>query len=444
MKYEESPTTELKATLMDEVKNEILAFLNAHGGTIYVGVNNDGSLSEPLSQKGRDEMDSRLGNWLREAFFPIPSQFVRHDFNDDGVLVISIEEGNNKPYFLREKGPKPSGVYIREGRSTRKANEDEILGMIMSSKDYRFEDDLSERQDLTFSFFETEMKEKGIPLDHRALITLGVRRPNGEYTNLGLLLSDQSPIQVKVAEYDDKLNFRIKRTFSGSLLRVLRDVQDMCERLNDVSAVIDGSSFERKETISYPGASLREMVLNAFCHANYYVRSNIKIEFFPNECRVTSPGGIYHATLEDLLDGIQTYRNPRLVNVFDKLGLIENFGTGIPRTLEAYAPFGEKPLFKPSDNFFIVHLPNLNSPQRKQSNADVLNDQINDRLNDVCLGILRFVKNHPGSRIDEIASGIEGQFGSQTADAIYNQIKRYLRDYLEFRGPKKSGGYHLK
>ena len=134
----------------------------------------------------------------------------------------------------------------------------------------------------------------------------------------------------------------------------------------------------------------------------------------------------------------------RLFNVFDKLGLIENFGTGIPRTLEAYAPFGEKPIFKPSDNFFIVHLPNLNSPQRKQSDTGALNDQINDRLNDVCLGILRFVKNHPGSRIDEIASGIKDQFGPQTADAIYNQIKRYLRDYLEFRGPKKSDGYHMK
>ena len=99
MKYEESPTVELKATLLEEVKHEILAFLNAHGGTVYVGVNDDGSLSEPLSQKGRDDMDSRLGNWIREAFFPMPSNLIKHDFNDDGVLVISIEEGNNKPYF---------------------------------------------------------------------------------------------------------------------------------------------------------------------------------------------------------------------------------------------------------------------------------------------------------------------------------------------------------
>ena len=71
-------------------------------------------------------------------------------------------------------------------------------------------------------------------------------------------------------------------------------------------------------------------------------------------------------------------------------------------------------------------------------------DRITDRLNDVCLGILKFVKAHPGARIDEITLGMQNEFGPQTPDSIYNQIKRYLRDYLEFKGPKKSGGYHLK
>ena len=74
----------------------------------------------------------------------------------------------------------------------------------------------------------------------------------------------------------------------------------------------------------------------------------------------------------------------------------------------------------------------------------VADDRITDRLNDVCLGILKFVKAHPGARIDEITLGMQNEFGPQTPDSIYNQIKRYLRDYLEFKGPKKSGGYHLK
>lgn len=60
------------------------------------------------------------------------------------------------------------------------------------------------------------------------------------------------------------------------------------------------------------------------------------------------------------MNGVQTYRNPRLVHVFDKLGLIENFGTGIPRTIEAYKEYESKPEFKDTGNFFIVTLPNVN------------------------------------------------------------------------------------
>lgn len=124
---------------------------------------------------------------------------------------------------------------------------------------------------------------------------------------------------------------------------------------------------KRIETPSYPGNSLREIVLNAFCHTNYFIRSNIKVEFYRDKAKITSPGGLYKTTLEDMLKGVQTYRNERLVHLLDKLGLIENYGTGIPRTLNAYKGTGKEPEFYDSENFFIVYLPNLN-----------YRDQIND------------------------------------------------------------------
>ena len=150
------------------------------------------------------------------------------------------------------------------------------------------------------------------------------------------VVSSQSDIVVKLTEYDSTMNFKVKKSFKGSLVKILSDVEEQTERLNDVKVIIDGNSFKRKETKSYPGASIREMVLNAFCHANYFIHSNIKIEFFPDKAKITSPGGIFNATMDDIMNGVQTYRNPRLVNVFDKLHLIENFGTGIARTLQSY------------------------------------------------------------------------------------------------------------
>lgn len=99
------------------------------------------------------------------------------------------------------------------------------------------------------------------------------------------VVSSQSDIVVKLAEYDSTMNFKIKKSFKGSLVKILSDVEEQTERLNDVKVIIDGNSFKRKETKSYPGASIREMVLNAFCHANYFIHSNIKIEFFPDKAK---------------------------------------------------------------------------------------------------------------------------------------------------------------
>lgn len=280
--YYEDERTELKRELIDEVKSEMIAFLNSDGGTIYIGVDDDGTVNGFTDSKIKDDLDLKLANWIQEAFFPKPSNLIHYFFNKDNVLEIEISKGTSKPYYLREKGPKPSGVYIRVGRSKRKASDDEILHMIMESHKYSYEEDISDEQDLTFKFFTKSLEENGINLSTRLMNSLGLKSKSGNFTNLAFLLSDQSDIVVKLAEYDSEMNFKIKKTFKGSLIKILNDVEEQVERLNDIKVIIDGNSFKRIETKSYPGAAIREIVMNAFCHANYFIRSNIKIEFFPS------------------------------------------------------------------------------------------------------------------------------------------------------------------
>ena len=107
-RYYENEKNELKRELINEVKAEIVAFLNSDGGTIYVGVDDDGSIIGFKSDKEKDELDLKFGKWIQEAFFPKPSGLINYFFNDDDVLEIHISKGLNKPYYLREKGPKPS------------------------------------------------------------------------------------------------------------------------------------------------------------------------------------------------------------------------------------------------------------------------------------------------------------------------------------------------
>ena len=408
--YCESNVIELKEQLVDDVKKEIVAFLNTDGGTIYVGVKDDGTVVPFINKKERDSLDCKIANWISDAFFPIPSNLIKHYFNSDNVLVIEVLKGDERPYYLKEKGPKPSGVYKRVGSTIRMANDSEILLMLLDSKKYSYEDDTSEEQELTFKYFNEICDDNYLPHEERNMKSLRMINKDGLYTNLALLMSDQSPIVVKFAKYDNQLNFKVKKEYKGSLLKVMNNVLENAANYNDISAVIDGTSWQRKETISYPGASLRESILNAFCHSNYFIRSNIKIEFYDDKVKITNPGGIYQATLEQIFDGVQTYRNPGLVNILSKLHYIENFGTGIPRILVAYEKSTKKVDFSVSDNFFIIKLPNLNY-------GDPINDPINlikdDVLNDIDLSILRTIQLNPDLN------------AKQTSENLFRKRKKY-------------------
>lgn len=162
-------------------------------------------------------------------------------------------------------------------------------------------------------------------MTERNMISLGIKNSKDKFTNLSFILSDRSNVTVKVAEYDKDRNFKLKKRFTGSLIELFHHVKEQADRLNDVSTKIDIKSFRRKEIVSYPGASLREMILNAFVHTDYFIRSNIKIELFKDRCKITSPGGIFNASMDEIMRGTQTYRNHKLVSIFDKHGLIEKF-----------------------------------------------------------------------------------------------------------------------
>ena len=188
--YYEDEKTELKKELIDEVKSEIVAFLNSEGGTVFVGVEDDGTVIGFKDSNIKDDIDLKLGNWIQDAFFPKPSGLINFFFNEDDVLEIQISKGTSKPYYLREKGLKPSGVYIRVGRSKRKASDDEILKMIMETRRYSYEEDISDEQDLTFNAFSRVLEDNEMKLTVRVMNTLGMKSRSGKYTNLAFLLSD--------------------------------------------------------------------------------------------------------------------------------------------------------------------------------------------------------------------------------------------------------------
>ena len=196
--YKESETIELKQELNKNIKKEIVAFANSKGGTIYIGITDDGKI------KGLDNIDDdieSLSGMIRDGIVRNLTTYTNIEpKNVDGkdIIELHITSAPEKPYYLADKGLKPSGVYIRHGSSSIQASDEIIRKMMIESSERNFEEEISKEQNLTFNYAKTIFDSKKIEFSENKYKSLKMIT-DGKYNNLALLLSDQNPYTIKCA-----------------------------------------------------------------------------------------------------------------------------------------------------------------------------------------------------------------------------------------------------
>lgn len=362
MRFQESETVELKATVRDDIKKEIVAFANRNGGTIYVGVADDGTV---IGIDNADQCYLQISNMVRDAIKPDITMFVHYetlDCNGKNVLGINVQRGTNRPYYLAKKGLKPEGVYVRQGYSSVPATDTAIRQMIKETDGDSFENMRSTEQALTFEETEKEFKIRNVAFGLPQMQTLELVSNDGVYTNLALLLSDQCPHSIKAAVFEgvDQTVFKDRREFSGSLMRQLNEVYDYIDFHNQTHATFQ--KLLRIDTRDYPEAAVREALLNSLVHRDYSMRASTLISIYEDRIEFVSVGGLLPGLeLDDIMMGVSACRNPHLANVFYRLQLIEAYGTGMRKIIGAYADAPVQPSIMTSNNAFKIILPNINA-----------------------------------------------------------------------------------
>ncbi|MCI7156954.1 MAG: putative DNA binding domain-containing protein [Solobacterium sp.] len=386
MKFKESETVELKLIVTDVIKKEIVAFANSEGGTIYIGVSDDG---EVVGIEDSDKSGLQVSNMVHDNIKPDLSMFVSYrtlNFDGKEVLSIDVERGTNRPYYLANKGLRPEGVYIRHGFSSIPASDSTIRNMIKETDGDVYEALRSINQDLTFNSCENEFKNRNIDFKEQALKLVS---NDGLYTNLGLLLSDQCPYTIKAAvfeDYDQSL-FKDRNEFSGSLLKQLEDVYSFIDKYNNNRSTFD--KLWRIDTRDYPEKALREALLNSIVHRDYSYSASTLISIYKDRLEIVSVGGLMPGyELKDIKNGLSDTRNPNLANIFYRLKLIEAYGTGIKKIYDAYELSGCEPEIITTNNSFKIILPNINykqnnnlyisSPEMKYCDENILLKYLND------------------------------------------------------------------
>jgi ATP-dependent DNA helicase RecG len=238
--------------------------------------------------------------------------------------------------------------------------------MIKETDGEKYEEMRSLNQDLTFKETEKFFKAENIPFGLNQHKTLHLQTTDGVYTNLGLLLSEQSVHTVKLAVFEglEKEVFKDQKEFSGSLLKQLREVYEYLDIHNRTHAEV--KELLRLEERDYPEDALREALINALVHRDYAFSSSTLISVFEDRIEFVSIGGLPKGiALDDVLLGLSVPRNENLANVFHRLRLIEAYGTGIPKIMRSYVDYKQKPELQATGNAFKITLPNRNMNNSK-------------------------------------------------------------------------------
>ena len=395
MRFQETETVELKSIVMDDIKKEIIAFANCDGGTVYVGVSDDGTV---LGVENADECALQISNMVRDTVKPDVTMFIHYetlDYEGKAVVAVNIQRGTNRPYYLAKKGLRPEGVYVRQGYSSVPATDTAIRQMIKETDGDSFENMRSINQALTFETTKKEFEKRNIAFGQPQMQTLKLVSADGVYTNLGLLLSEQCPHTIKAAVFEgtNQNVFKDRREFSGSLMQQLNEVYDYIDFHNQTHATFQ--KLLRIDTRDYPEVAVREALLNSLVHRDYSFRASTLISIYEDRIEFVSIGGLLPGLeLDDLMMGVSVCRNPHLANVFYRLQLIEAYGTGMKKIMGAYADAQVQPKITTTNNAFKIILPNVNVAPKATETPKEIEKQAALASNPSEEKILQFLTEH--------------------------------------------------
>jgi len=446
MLFRESETVELKEVVVDDIKKEIIAFANCDGGKLYIGVRDDGTV---IGLDNADSVSLQISNMVRDAIKPDITMFLHYETiveNGKNVVVVDIQRGTDRPYYLAKKGMRPEGVYVRQGYSSVPATDTAIRRMIKETDGDRFEAMRCLNQDLTFEATKKEFELRKTDFGAQQMRTLKLIDQDGLYSNLALLLSDQCVHTIKVAVFQgtDQTIFKDRREFTGSLMQQMNEVYDFIDFRNQTRATIE--KLYRVDVRDYPEVAVREALLNLLVHRDYSFSASAFISIYEDRIEFVSIGGLMPGIdLEDVMVGISVCRNQDLANVFYRLHLIEAYGTGMGKIMKAYESMQVKPVIETTKNAFKIILPNINAKYEtenatvKTKSGTPVTAHTEKVLSDEEEKILEYARKHGAITRNDVIGLLEVS-ASTAARVIRKMVKTNL---LEQKGKARNTHYTI-
>lgn len=362
----ESYKVEFKEKCSNILDREIVAFANAAGGSIYLGVDDQ---CQVIGINISNRLKSEIQDIARNCDPSIDIKIIAH--NDYSILEILVAEGEDKPYRCRD------GFFLRVGASAQKLRRDEIVQLINNSGKIRFD----EANNTAFNYkedFSNERFRKYLDICNiksstavedilQSLNVATAKNHKINITNGGILFFAKNPQNFFPESYitciryqsHDRFSIIDKSEITGSLIEQIEQAMLFVLRNISVKTVISTTIKtqigQSTEVYDYPVDALREAIINAVTHRDYnYDSSHIYIHLYPDHIDIENPGGLFHGLTLDKLGKLSIRRNRLIADLLYRAKYIERAGTGFDRMVHALNENSNPPLDVTATNFFTI------------------------------------------------------------------------------------------
>ena len=462
----ESEKTEFKENAKTNTYiKTVVAFANGNGGKIVFGVKDN---KEIVGVENEFEVMDGIINAISDSCYPmIVPDISLHTLENKTVILVEIEGGKKKPYYLKSKGVQ-KGTYIRSGATTRIIEEDYVLKELVLEGENKYFDQqvchgesVSDEEIEKFCEWLEKLARKNSENDteirkitRNTLLSWKVmEEKNGRIfpTNAYILLSGKEnwevsrKIQCGVFKGETRSIFVDKKEFEGSIIMQLEKAyQYVLEKINLGSDIV---GIYRVDKYEIPPKSIREVIANAVIHRSYLEPNDIQVALYDNRLEITSPGMLLSGVnVKRMKEGYSKLRNRAIASVFAYVNIIEKWGSGIPRIMNEIREYGlQEPEFIIFENDFRVNIyrKNYNTTQSTQgSTQDISKKEKLDvkNLTETDKTIINTIINNPEMSQKQIADNLNW---------TVNKVKYYMKKFkqkniLKYEGTSQNGKWEIQ
>ncbi len=342
---------------VDRLAETMVAFANADGGVIILGVDSSGRATGDIYPEEAEGVILDAARqcrpivqteWHQEEiaggfaiFIRIPRSTELHSLTDGRVLIRTRSE--NRPLSGEEiqqlAATKSTGEY--EAQAVPGARRDDLDEEVIAEFVARWQE--KQRREWTRSI--TDLLVQAGALDERgrptvAGLLLFGREPQALLPHSGLVFVKFPGTEPRGE--DGRAGYGRREEIGGPLPTVIRQSWQVIMEEMRTGAVVKG--LEREEQTEYPPAAVREALVNAVAHRDYRLRGRrIEVRMFADRMEIISPGGLPgYITLDNIVTE-HFSRNPRIVQALFQWGYIEELGLGVDLMIDEMTSTGHPP-----------------------------------------------------------------------------------------------------